>query len=176
MGIIGGGRIGQAVIRKLSGFEPGPVYYNSRHRLPAEREQELNASYLELDALIAQSDVVVLTVPLNAGTDNLMNARRIAAMKPGSVLINVSRGANVDYDALTAALKSGHLLGAGLDVFPTEPMDPNLELARLDNVSITPHVGSATVDAFRKVCQMCMDNIARHAAGLEPLYVVDPQK
>ncbi|MGI6029211.1 MAG: 2-hydroxyacid dehydrogenase [Candidatus Heteroscillospira sp.] len=173
IGVIGAGNIGRAFIRKIRGFEPEAVCYYNRRRLAPELEQELNISYCPIDDMMSSCDIVVLFIPINPETKNIISRERIAMMKPNGVLINVSRGGNVDYEALTEALKEKRILGAGLDVFPVESFDPNWELAKLDNVCITPHIGSATVDAFRKVCRICMENITRHAHGEEVKFVVN---
>jgi len=172
IGVIGAGNIGRAFIRKIRGFEPESICYYNRRQLSPEIEAELGISYKALDALVAESDIVVLFIPINPETKNIISRERIESMKKNAVLINVSRGANVDYDALTEALREKRILGAGLDVFPDEPMDPNMELAGFDNVCVTPHIGSATVDAWRKVVKICYENITRLSKGEEVLYDV----
>lgn len=145
LAIIGMGRIGQAVAHRARGFGLEVVYHN-RHRLPPAIENMLGARYeADLDTLIAEADIVTLHCPASAGTHHLLSAARIAAMKPGACVINTARGEIVDEDALIAALESGRLAGAGLDVFAREPaVDPRL--IALPNVILTPHIGSATVE------------------------------
>lgn len=172
IGVIGAGNIGRAFIRKLRGFEPESICYYNRRQLSPELEAELGANYKALDALVAESDIIVLFIPITAETKNIISRERIASMKKNAVLINVSRGGNVDYDALTEALREKKILGAGLDVFPVESFDPAWEIAKFDNVCITPHIGSATVDAWYKVCKVCFENIQRHSRGEDVLFTV----
>jgi glyoxylate reductase len=145
LAIIGMGRIGQAVAHRARGFGLEVVYHN-RHRLPPAIENMLGARYeADLDRLIAEADILTLHCPASTGTRHLLDARRIAAMKPGACLINTARGDIVDEEALIEALESGRLAGAGLDVYTREPaVDPRL--LALPNVMLMPHIGSATVE------------------------------
>ena len=126
----------------------------------------------DLDEVIARVDMISLHVPLIAPTHHLIDARRLALMKPTACLINVARGALVDEDALHKALHEGKLGGAGIDVFVNEPPDPTLNVYKLDNVVITPHVAGDTDDAIRKRAGVALENTNRVAEGLEPLYGV----
>jgi glyoxylate reductase len=145
LAIVGMGRIGQAVAHRARGFGLEVVYHN-RHRLPPAIENMLGARYEpDLDRLIAAADIVTLHCPASTGTHHLLDARRIASMKPSACVINTARGDIIDEEALIAALESGRLAGAGLDVYAREPaVDPRL--LALPNVILMPHLGSATVE------------------------------
>ena len=145
LAIVGMGRIGQAVAHRARGFGLEIVYHN-RHRLPPAIENMLAARYeADLDKLIAEADILTLHCPASAGSHHLLDAGRIASMKPTACLINTARGDIVDEDALIAALASGRLAGAGLDVYSREPIiDPRL--LALPNVILMPHLGSATAE------------------------------
>jgi len=145
LGIVGMGRIGQAVAHRARAFGLSVVYHN-RHRLPDALEMMLGARYeADLDALLAQADILTLHCPATPETRHMIDARRIALMKPGAFVINTARGRIVEEEAMIAALISGHLGGAGLDVFEHEPM-VDARLRDHHNVAILPHMGSATVE------------------------------
>ena len=167
LGIVGMGRIGQAVAHRARGFGLDVVYHN-RHRLPAALENMLGARFEEdLDAMLGQADIVTLHCPASAETRGLMNAGRIAAMKPGAYLINTARGDLIDEEALVAALTDGHLGGAGLDVFAHEPaVDPRL--LALPNVVAMPHLGSATEEGREASGERVIANIRFWADGHRP--------
>jgi phosphoglycerate dehydrogenase-like enzyme len=118
-----------------------------------------------LDDLIARSDIVSLHVPLTAETENMLGADAIAAMKPGSILINTARGRLVDNDALAAALRDNRIAAAGLDTFAAEPVDPDDPLLALDNVVLTPHVAWLTPETIERSLEIAADNVRRLAAG-----------
>ncbi len=145
LGIVGMGRIGQAVAHRARAFGLEIVYHN-RHRLPPAIENMLGARHEpDLDRLIAEADILTLHCPASTGTHHLLDAARIAAMKPSACVINTARGDIVDEEALIAALEGGRLAGAGLDVYSREPaVDPRL--LALPNVVLMPHLGSATVE------------------------------
>ena len=167
LGIVGMGRIGQAVAHRARAFGMEVVYHN-RHRLPASVESMFGARHEpDLERLIAQSDVVTLHCPAGAATRHLMNTARIAEMKPGAYLINTARGDLVDEEALIAALTSGRIAGAGLDVFAGEPnVDPRL--IALPNVITLPHLGSATVEGRALAGERVIANIRFWADGHRP--------
>jgi len=166
LGIIGMGRIGQAVARRARGFGM-TVLYNNRRRLAPDLEQ--GAIYCEtLDALLPRCDILSLHAPATADTENLINARTLALLPKGAVFVNTARGQLVDEDALIAALSSGQLFAAGLDVFRGEPnVDPRFR--SLPNVFLCPHMGSATVETRNAMGLRCLDNIAAVCAGLAPI-------
>jgi phosphoglycerate dehydrogenase-like enzyme len=142
LGIVGLGRIGKIMVRRLRGFDL-KVTYNDIQRQP-ELEDELGLVFQPLDRLLADSDIVVILLPLNDLTGGLIGAELLRSMRRDSILINTSRGAVLDEGALVAMLKEGALAGAGLDVFSTEPLAPGNPLIALDNVVLTPHLGGST--------------------------------
>lgn len=167
VGLVGFGAIGQAVAQRLRGFNT-TVHYYRRNPVDAAREQELGASYRDLDELIATSDIISLSVPLTPETHHLIDAERLGRMRPTAYLINTSRGAVVDEQALVAALDEGRLAGAGLDVFDPEPPSKDNPLLGMDKVVVTPHTGGATTDTFRRTFRKAMDNIQRVDRGEPP--------
>jgi D-3-phosphoglycerate dehydrogenase / 2-oxoglutarate reductase len=167
IGLVGAGRIGQAVAERLKPFEVTVLYYDSVG-LPAERETALGIARRSLAALLAESDIVSLHLPLTAETRRLMNAATFGHMKKGSFLINTSRGALVDETALARAIESGHLAGAGLDVFDPEPPEPENLLFRYPSVVLTPHIAAGTRDAFLEKMTFIFENLERHWRG-EPV-------
>jgi len=165
LGIVGLGRIGTAVARRARGFDLR-LLYAGRTRLPQEREAELGVEWRELDDLLRESDAVTLHVPRTAATTRLLDARRLALLRDGAVLVNTARGEIVDEEALVRELVSGRLR-AGLDVFWEEPHVPE-QLLPLPNVVLTPHVGSATVAARHGMTRLVVDNVLAVVAGGEP--------
>lgn len=142
VGVVGLGDIGRAFAARVRAFG-ADVHYFQRTRLTPEVEAALGVAYRPLDDLIAEVDVLSLHLPHTPATERMIDARRLAAMKPGAMLINVSRGGLVDEAALDAALRSGHLGGAGLDVFAFEPVPHDHPLLGAPNVVLSPHVGAA---------------------------------
>ncbi len=167
LGIIGFGRIGEAVALRARAFGM-QIVYTKRNRLPASVEEELGVTFEpDLDRLIARSDIISLHCPLTAQTNRLINAQRIAMMKPGAYLINSSRGELIDEDALIAALQTGAIAGAGLDVYTHEPaVDPRL--LTLPNVVLLPHLGSATYEGRAASGERVITNIRVWADGHRP--------
>ena len=167
LGIVGMGRIGQAVARRARGFGLEIAYHN-RKRLPEALEGELAARYIAtLDELVAGADILTLHAPASAESRHMIDARRIALMKPGACLINTARGDLVDQEALIAALEDGRLGGAGLDVYPEEPaVDPRL--LKLANVMTLPHIGSATREGRAESGHKVIANIRAWADGHRP--------
>ena len=162
LGILGMGRIGQAVARRARGFGMKVIYHN-RTPLTLGRERPLGAQWVERDTLLAESDYLSVHVPLTPETHHLIGPEELNMMKPGAFLINTSRGPVVDETALLEALRAGRIAGAGLDVYENEPvLTPGL--TELDNVVLLPHVGSATVATRRRMAAMAVDNLL---AGLE---------
>ncbi|HPB27424.1 MAG TPA: D-glycerate dehydrogenase [Acidobacteriota bacterium] len=170
LGIVGLGRIGQAVARRARGFGMRIVYHNRSAVDPAV-EAALEARRLPLDELLRAADVVSLHCPLGPATRHLIDARALAAMKPGAILINTARGPVVDEAALVDALRAGRLRAAGLDVYEGEPaVHPGL--LALDNVVLLPHIGSATETARRAIVQMAVDNVIAFFDTGRPLHPV----
>jgi glyoxylate reductase len=166
LGIVGLGRIGSAVARRAKGFELR-VLYTQRTRI----ETPL-AEYRELDALLAEANVVTLHTPLTPETDGLIDARRLALLRDEACLVNTARGEIVDEHALVAELVSGRIR-AGLDVFTDEPRVPQ-ELLKLPNVVLTPHLGSATRQAREAMTRLVVDNLLAVERGKAPLTPVPP--
>lgn len=167
LGIVGMGRIGQAVAHRARAFGLEIAYHN-RKRLPDAVESMFSARFVEtLDKLVEQADILTLHSPLTDATKGMINAERLAKMKPGSSLINTARGEMVDQEALIAALESGHLAGAGLDVYPEEPkVDPRL--IRHPNVMTLPHIGSATAEGREASGEKVIANIRFWMDGHRP--------
>jgi gluconate 2-dehydrogenase len=157
LGILGMGRIGQAVARRAAGFAM-PVIYHNRSRLDAHLERECRAEYVGREALLARADVLVLALPLTPQSRHALGAAELARMKPTAVLVNVARGGVVDDAALADALRNGRLAGAALDVFENEPRVHPALLA-LDNVVLTPHIASAAIDTRRAMTALAVDNL-----------------
>ena len=167
LGIIGMGRIGQAVAHRARAFGLEVAYYN-RKRLPEALERMLGARYVETpDALVAEADVITLHCPLTEETRGMIDARRIALMKPGTSIINTARGELIDHEALIEALNSGHLAGAGLDVYPDEP-NVDRRLIAHPNVMTLPHIGSATVEGREASGEKVIANIQFWKDGHRP--------
>ena len=167
LGIIGFGRIGEAVARRARAFGLN-ILYNKRRRLPPMLEEELGVTYEpDLDRLVARSDIVSLHAPLTEETRGLIDAGRLSAMKPTAYLINTSRGELVDENALIEALETGRIGGAGLDVYTHEPAVDGRLLA-LDNVVLLPHLGSATFEGREASGERVIANIRIWADGHRP--------
>jgi lactate dehydrogenase-like 2-hydroxyacid dehydrogenase len=166
LGIIGMGRIGQAVARRALGFDMRVLYHN-RSRLDAADERRLNATWVERDALLAQSDFVVVMAPYSPATHHLIGAAEIAKMKPTAILVNSARGGVVDDAALVEALRAGRIAGAGLDVFEGEPkLHPGY--LGLRNVVVTPHIGSASRATRIVMCNTAAANLTAVLEGRDP--------
>jgi len=163
IGIVGMGRIGTQVARRARAFDMTVLYHN-RQRRPAE-EQALPARYVSLDELLATADYVVLTVPLTEQTQRLIGRAEFARMKPTATLVNVARGPVVDTDALAEALAARRIYAAALDVTEPEPLPRDHPLLRLDNIIITPHLGSATEQTRRRMTEMSVENLRAGLAG-----------
>ena len=171
VGLIGLGMIGRHVATRLRPFGARVWYFDVRRLLPDE-EQTLGIRYVPLDDLLGAADVISLHVPLSATTMTLINRERLGAMKKGAVLINTCRGEVVDEEALYESVRSGHLLGAGLDTFTVEPPDKDNPLFTLANVIVTPHIAGPTWDSWRKRFVNAYANIVRVAEGQRPLWIV----
>lgn len=157
LGILGMGRIGQAIARRAIGFRM-PVIYHNRSRLDAAVERECNARYASRDELLRNADFMVLVLPLTSANRHAIGAAEITLMKPTATLVNIARGGIVDDAALVAALTEGRLAAAGLDVFENEPA-LDARLPTLDNVVLTPHIASAGLDTRRAMANLAVDNL-----------------
>lgn len=166
LGIVGLGRIGRAVARRARGFDQR-ILYTQRSRAPEDVERSLGAERVSLDELLSQSDFVSLHVPLTPETRHLLGPSAFARMKPRAILVNTARGAVVDEAALVAALESGKLASAGLDVYEHEPaIHPRL--LELPNVVLTPHIGSATAETRSRMAEAVAEDILRVLRGEAP--------
>jgi glyoxylate reductase len=167
LGIVGLGQIGQAVARRALAFGMR-IAYSGRSRASAEVESSLNARYLPMEELLADADVVSLHCPLTPQTHHLIDADALKAMKPGAFLLNTTRGPVVHESALADALAAGEIAGAALDVFENEPeVEPRL--LEMDNVVLSPHLGSATVETRTEMALLAARNVASVLAGGGPL-------
>lgn len=174
LGILGMGRIGQAIARRgRFGFGMQVVYHN-RSRLPAEVEVELGARYVAKDELLRQADHLVLVLPYSAAAHHCIAAAELALMKPTATLINIARGGIVDEDALAAALRAGRIAAAGLDVFEGEPR-VNPALLTLPNVVLTPHIASATLPTRVAMATLAADNLVAALTGATPPTPLNPE-
>ena len=173
LGILGMGRIGQAVARRALAFGM-KIQYTNRRRLPAEVEGELEARAVDWDTLLTTSDVLSLHAPATADTRHLLDEAALSRMKGGSFLINTARGTLVDEAALVRVLRDGPLAGAGLDVYEREPaIDPGL--LELDNVVLLPHIGSATTGTRERMAMLAARNVQAVLTGEEPITPVQPR-
>jgi glyoxylate reductase len=163
LGIVGFGRIGQAMARRARGFDMR-ILYHSRSPKP-DVADALGAEYRPLESLLQESDFVSLHVPLSEETRHLIGERELARMKPTAHLINTARGPVVDTQALTRFLEEKRIGGAGLDVFEEEPIPPDDPLLKLENVTVAPHIGSATVATRARMARMAAENLAAGLTG-----------
>jgi glyoxylate reductase len=167
LGIIGMGRIGQALARRALGFGLS-VHYHNRHRVHEEIEAELEATYWEsLDQMLARMDIVSVNCPHTPATYHLLSARRLKLLQPHAYIVNTARGEVIDENALTRMLIAGEVGGAALDVFENEPA-VNPKLVALDNVVLLPHMGSATVEGRVDMGEKVLINIKTFADGHKP--------
>ena len=171
VGIVGLGNIGQMVARKLRGFETRVLYYDPV-RPGAAMERELEVEYVPFDALLAKSDILTLHCPGGQPNHHLLDKAAFSRMKPGVVLINAARGDLVDDDALVEALRSGHVSGAGLDVFEPEPLVAGSPYVTFDTVVLTPHTAASVLDNVVNVARHAFANMMRVARN-EPIPATD---
>lgn len=158
LGILGMGRIGQAIARRGHHGFGMKVLYHNRSQLPAEQEQAVGASYVGFDELLASVDHLVLVLPYTAQNHHIINAAALVKMKPTATLVNIARGGIVDELALVDALANGRLASAALDVYENEP-NVRPELLALDNIVLTPHIDSASLATRRAMVQVALDNL-----------------
>lgn len=172
LGIIGLGRIGQAVARRAKGFNMKVLYYDVIRMRRVE--EELGVEYTSLERLLRESDYISIHVPLTPETKGLIGERELRLMKRTAILINTSRGLVVDQRALFKALKEGWIAGAGLDVFEKEPIEPDDPLLKLENVVVTPHIGSASHETRNKMAELTATGIIKVLKGEMPENLFNP--
>ncbi len=173
IGIIGMGRIGTAMARRAKGFNMKILYYDVARNEAAEKE--LGAEYVDLETLLKESDFVSIHVPLLPSTRHLINEERLKLMKKTACLINTSRGPVVDEKALYKALKEGWIWAAGLDVWEKEPTDPDNPLLKLDNVTASPHIASASYETRTRMAIMAAENMIAILEGRVPPNLVNKE-
>jgi glyoxylate reductase len=179
VGMIGVGEIGTEIVKRLRAFEM-EITYTKRNRLPAQTERELGLTWIaDRDELLRQSDFVVMMATYNETTHQLIGAHEFDLMKPSAFFVNTARGRIVDEPALVEALRERKIAGAGLDVYWNEPPvsepAPSPELFQFDNVILTPHMGSATVEARTKMALAVVDNLRAMVAGEPAPNAVNPE-
>jgi glyoxylate reductase len=176
LGIIGMGRIGQAVARRAMGFNMRVLYHSRSHNEEIESVSRLvEAESTDLETLLKESDIVSVHVPLTPRTQHMIGEKELRMMKRGAILVNTSRGQVVDQDALCDALSSQHMGGAGLDVFREEPISKSSPLLELENVVLVPHIGSASKNTRATMAKMCAENIIAALKGEKPPNIVNPE-
>jgi len=163
IGIIGMGRIGTAVAKRATGFSMKILYHNRSRSEAGERD--FGAEFCSLDDLLTRSDYVVLVCPSTPETRHIINAQALKKMKKSAILVNIARGPVVDTDALVAALQTGEIDSAALDVFDPEPLPRSHALLKMSNCIMAPHRGSATIEARAGMAQLCIENLLKGLAG-----------
>jgi glyoxylate reductase len=171
LGIFGLGRIGSAVARRSRGFEMKILYHN-RHRLSKAKEKSLGIKYVSLNRLFEESDIITIHTPYTKDTHKIVNLGLLKRMKSTAFLINTSRGRIVNEKDLIFALKKKIIAGAALDVFEKEPLGKNHPLAGMNNVVLTPHIGSSAKETRIKMAEIAVENIILSLSGKKPRYMV----
>ena len=172
LGIIGLGNIGTRVAKRAQGFEMNLLY--NKHNPDPEAESIYKLKFVDLDTLLSQSDFITLHVPLTDETRHMLNANTFSKMKKGAFVVNTARGAIIDEHDLVNFLRTGHLAGAGLDVFDNEP-NINPELIGMGNVILTPHIASATWEARQKMGQQAVGGILQVLSNQKPENIVNEE-
>lgn len=173
LGIIGLGRIGKAMIPRAQGFKMKVLYHDTSRDI--KKEKELKIEYRSLDNILAESDYISLHVPLTDGTHQMINESILKKMKKTAFLINTSRGPVIDEAALIKALKEKWIAGAGLDVHDKEPIQLDNPILKLDNVILTPHIGSATIETRLAMAMKAATNLTKALKGEKPPDLVNPE-
>ncbi len=173
LGIIGLGRIGSTVAKRAKGFDMDLIYYDINRR--EEMEEKLGIVFKSLDDVLHESDFVTIHVPLTKQTHHLIGRHELSMMKRTAYLINTSRGPVIDEKALYEALKERVIAGAAMDVFEQEPIDPKSPLLGLDNIVVTPHIASASVETRTKMAVVAAENLVSVLQGKEPPNLVNPE-
>ncbi len=170
LGILGLGRIGSALAIRAKAFGMNTIYHN-RTRLKQSKEKRYGVRYVSFPKLLKESDIISVHVPHTTDTDRIFNMQSFKEMKPSAYLINTSRGRVVDEHDLVSALEQGTIAGAGLDVFEREPTRSN-SLTKMNNVVLTPHIGSSTIDTRVKMAEIVLHNLDLGIQGKKPIYSV----
>lgn len=173
LGIVGMGKIGEAVAKRALGFEMKVLYHNRNRKLEAEKN--LGVEYRSFDDLVQESDFVLCLTPLTEETKGMFTLDVFKKMKKTAYFINVGRGAVVVEEDLIEALKTGEIAGAGLDVFAKEPIDADHPLLQFDNVVALPHIGSASVETRMKMMERCYENIKAILEGKDPVNILNEE-
>jgi len=174
LGIIGLGRIGEALVKRAQGFDMNVLYHNRTRKL--DKEEQLGIHYREMKDLLQQSDFVCLLLPYSPEVHHLIGKEELSLMKKDAILINTARGGIVDEEALYHSLKNGEIWGAGLDVFEQEPVPMDYLLLSLPNVVTLPHIGSASVKTRMKMAHLAADNMLSVLTGGQALTPVNTKK
>lgn len=172
LGIIGLGRIGKSLAKRATAFGM-KVYYNNRNRLSDNIENNYNASYMPIDELISQCDIISLNAPANSSTYHIISERELQMMKRTAIIVNTARGTLIDEHALVKALKEGVIAAAALDVYERGDAKISEELYDMDNVTILPHIGTQTIDTRLEMARYACENIVRYFEGRELLSQVN---
>jgi glyoxylate reductase len=174
LGIIGMGRIGQAIARRSTGFDMEVIYHNRSRLAPEQEARANNARYVGKEELLRRADHVMLVLPYSAQSHHIIGAAELALMKPSATLVNIARGGIVDDAALVAALRAHRIAAAGLDVFENEPaLDPGF--LTLSNVVLTPHIASASEPTRRAMADCAADNLIAALSGAAPPNLLNPE-
>lgn len=173
LGIVGMGRIGEALAKRAKGFDMKILYHNRSQKHDVEKA--LGVEYRNLEELLKESDYVCIMTPYTSETHNLIGEKELNMMRPNSVLINTARGGVVNEEALYDALVNGRIWAAGLDVFATEPIQIDHPLLTLPNLVALPHIGSATIKTRRKMADLAADNLVQALTHEHPIHWVNPQ-
>lgn len=172
LGIIGAGTIGREIMKRIQSLEVNCIYYDIR-KLTLEEEKNFKASYADIDDLLQESDFVLMMMPCNESTVDFMGKEQFKLMKKTAFIINDARGPVINEDALCWALDNDEIAGAALDVFNKSPLGPGHRLLKYPNVITTPHLGGATLDAYKRIFSMCAENIQLVENGQRPKYIVN---
>ena len=173
VGIVGMGFVGRAVAQRIKGFEANLVYTDIR-QLSSDQEEALGLTFVSLEELLKQADIITLNLSLTSESKNLIGPKEFEMMKKTAFLINTARAGIVDQDALYRALYSREIAGAAIDVYPQEPPDPNNPMFLLDNVIFTPHMAGASLDTWGRRIRIGYDNFRKIVAGKPADFVVNP--
>ncbi len=172
VGIVGGGAIGKEVMRRLHAFGV-KLLYTDPYRMPEELEKELHTTYVDLDTLLKESDIVSLHCPLLPSTKGLIGREQFKLMKKNAIIVNEARGAVIDNDALVEALQNEQIWGAAIDCWEYEPLDPNDPLVKMEKVTTTSHLGAVSRECVERVFTSVFENIVRVENGERPMNITN---